>query len=81
MTDERMDGRVKWFDGKKGFGFIVVPIEMDSNDVDGQDYFVHYTEVEKDTEGYKVLKRGQKVSFVPVHAAGGPRAQDVRIIN
>ncbi|MCC6426140.1 MAG: cold shock domain-containing protein [Phycisphaerales bacterium] len=47
------EGVVKWFDPRKGFGFIVGP--------EGQDIFVHYSVIEGD--GYKVLKDGSKVTY------------------
>ena len=50
-------GTVKWFDSKKGYGFIS---ESDSND-DDKDYFVHFSEIKSD--GFKTLNEGQKVSF------------------
>lgn len=46
-------GEVKWFDPRKGFGFIVGP--------DGQDIFVHYTVIEGD--GFRVLRDGAKVEY------------------
>ncbi len=46
-----MKGTVKWFDVRKGFGFIV--------DEDGMDYFVHYSEIQ--AEGFRRLRNGQKV--------------------
>ena len=48
-----VEGEVKWFDQKKGFGFIVGPT--------GQDIFVHYTQIEG--EGYRVLQDGAKVRY------------------
>ena len=48
-----VEGEVKWFDQKKGFGFIIGP--------QGQDIFVHYTQIEGD--GYRVLQDGQKVRY------------------
>jgi CspA family cold shock protein len=48
-----VEGAVKWFDPRKGFGFIVGP--------EGQDIFVHYSVIEGD--GYKVLKDGSKVTY------------------
>mgnify|MGYP006268357627 CR=1 FL=1 len=48
-----VEGNVKWFDPKKGFGFIVGP--------EGQDIFVHYTQIEGD--GFRVLTDGQQVRY------------------
>lgn len=50
-----MRGIVKWFDVRKGFGFIT--------DDEGMDYFVHYSEIQGD--GFKKLRDGQAVSFMP----------------
>lgn len=46
-------GLVKWFDPKKGYGFIVGP--------DGQDIFVHYSKIQGD--GFRVLKDGSTVAY------------------
>lgn len=48
-----VEGLVKWFDPKKGFGFIIGP--------DGQDIFAHYTKIEGD--GFRVLKDGAAVQY------------------
>ncbi|MBE6596846.1 MAG: cold-shock protein [Ruminococcaceae bacterium] len=48
------NGTVKWFNAEKGYGFI-------SNDEGGDDVFVHFSAIQ--TEGFKTLKEGQKVSF------------------
>jgi cold shock protein len=58
MTQEErllksVEGRVKWFDPKKGFGFIIGP--------QGQDIFIHYTQI--DGEGFRVLKDGSNVVY------------------
>lgn len=47
------NGKVKWFNNEKGFGFIEVE--------GGDDVFVHFTAIEGD--GYKSLEEGQEVSF------------------
>ena len=47
-------GKVKWFDGKKGYGFVAET----STDTD---YFVHFSEIQSD--GYKTLEEGQEVTF------------------
>ena len=60
-------GKVKWFDNKKGFGFIA----HDS----GKDIFVHHTSIVGD--GYKTLKEGEVVSFELVESDKGPKAQKV----
>jgi CspA family cold shock protein len=60
-------GKVKWFDNKKGFGFIA----HDS----GKDIFVHHTSIVGD--GYKTLKEGEVVNFELVESDKGPKAQNV----
>lgn len=47
-------GIVKWFNAQKGFGFI-------TNDNGGEDVFVHFSAI--DTNGFKTLEEGQRVSF------------------
>ena len=53
-----IDGVVKWFDPKKGFGFILGP--------QGQDIFAHFTKIEGD--GFKVLKDGSSVNYDAVYS-------------
>ncbi|MDM5190759.1 cold-shock protein CspD [Bacillus sp. DX4.1] len=62
-----MQGKVKWFNGEKGFGFI----ERE----DGDDVFVHFSAIQQD--GYKSLEEGQKVGFDIVEGARGPQAANV----
>lgn len=61
------NGKVKWFNNEKGFGFIEVE--------GGDDVFVHFTAIEGD--GYKSLDEGQEVSFEIVEGNRGPQAANV----
>jgi len=61
-------GTVKWFDSKKGFGFILNP--------DGADVFVHFSSIEGD--GFRSLKDGEKVEFEQIAGAKGFSAQAVK---
>ncbi len=62
-----MEGSVKWFNAQKGYGFI----EVD----DGNDVFVHYSEIQGD--GFKTLDEGQNVEFEIVEGNRGPQAANV----
>ena len=62
-----MTGTVKWFNAKKGFGFI-------STD-EGNDVFVHFSAL--NMEGFKVLDEGDKVEFEVVDGEKGPQAANV----
>ena len=62
------NGTVKWFDAKKGFGFI----STDS----GEDVFCHFSAIQSD--GFKVLEEGDAVSFEITTGAKGPQAANVR---
>jgi len=63
-----MEGKVKWFNESKGFGFI----EPDGS---GQDVFVHYSSISD--EGFKTLKEGDRVSFEIGKGDKGPQALKV----
>lgn len=62
-----MQGKVKWFNAEKGYGFI----ERE----DGDDVFVHYSAINE--EGFKTLEEGQDVEFEIVEGARGPQAANV----
>ena len=61
-------GEVKWFNDRKGFGFI--------SQEDGQDIFVHHTGIESD--GYRTLNEGDQVEFEVEDSDRGPKAVAVR---
>lgn len=62
-----MQGKVKWFNAEKGYGFI----ERE----DGGDVFVHYTAIQ--AEGFRTLNEGDKVTFDIVEGQRGPQAANV----
>lgn len=66
-----MTGKVKWFDSKKGYGFII-------GDDTGREIFVHFTGIVK--EGFKSLSEGQQVSFEIGEGAKGDQAVNVTVI-
>jgi CspA family cold shock protein len=61
-------GRVKWFNEKKGFGFIEVQ-------GGGKDVFVHYSGIQAD--GFKTLMEGDEVQFEVQESQKGPKAVNV----
>lgn len=67
---DREEGTVKWFNVKKGFGFIT----RDS----GGDVFVHFRAIQG--EGRRVLRQGQRVNYKVVEAEKGLQANDVTIV-
>ncbi len=63
-------GRVKWFDEKKGFGFI--------ERQDGGDVFVHFRAI--NGNGFKTLAEGQEVEFEVEQGQKGPQAVNVNLL-
>ena len=61
-------GSVKWFDSKKGFGFIISP--------QGKDVFVHFSSIEGD--GFRSLKDGEMVEYELIEGEKGLSAQHVK---
>lgn len=62
-----LEGKVKWFNPRKGYGFIATS--------DGRDIFVHYSSI--GGEGFKTLDEGDAVTFDVVEGEKGPRATNV----
>jgi len=65
-----MKGTVKWFDSKKGYGFITGE--------DGKEVFVHFSGIIAD--GFKSLNEGQKVEFELSNGAKGEQAVNVTVV-
>jgi len=65
-----MKGKVRWFNNRKGYGFI-------GREDGGRDLFVHYTGIEKD--GYKTLKPKQEVEFDITEGPKGEQAGNVKV--
>jgi CspA family cold shock protein len=64
-----LKGTVKWFDAKKGYGFI--------QGEDGKDIFVHFSHIV--AQGFKSLNQGQDVTFEIIDGPRGVQAANVRI--
>lgn len=64
----RLNGKVKWFNNSKGFGFI--------GREEGADVFVHYSAITGD--GYRSLQEGDSVEFEIVEGPKGPQAANVK---
>ena len=65
-------GTVKWFDNRKGFGFLRCEAICD------EDIFVHYLAIEG--EGFRTLHEGQNVDFETGDGRKGPEARNVRVV-
>ena len=68
--EETLTGKVKWFNSKKGFGFITGD--------NGKDYFLHYSNIEM--EGYKSLNENDKIEFKVEATDNGETAINVKKI-
>ena len=62
-------GKVKWFNNSKGFGFIVP-------DEGGDDVFAHFSQIQM--EGYKTLKTDERVQFEVTDGPNGKQAQNIQ---
>lgn len=67
---QRNTGHVKWFNEKKGFGFIV--------NESGEDVFVHYKDIQGD--GFKTLHENDSVTFIIDKGPKGYKAQNVEVV-
>ncbi|MFY9139719.1 MAG: cold-shock protein [Thermacetogeniaceae bacterium] len=63
-----LEGTVKWFDERKGYGFITGE--------DGKDFFVHFSAIQE--EGFKTLTEGQRVRFEVTEGPRGEQATNVQ---
>ena len=65
-----MKGKVKWFNEKKGYGFITTE--------DGKDVFVHFSAIQG--EGFKSLQEGDSVECEVTKGPKGPQADNVKVV-
>lgn len=63
-----MEGIIKWFDGKKGYGFI--------NGDDGEDYFAHHTALEQGVS----VRENDRVTFDTTETERGKQAQNIKLV-
>lgn len=70
-------GIIKWFSNRKGYGFITLDENDESNE---NDVFVHYSAIEGEDFEYKTLYEGDKVKFEIVEGDKGPQAENVKVI-
>lgn len=68
MENEKLCGKVKWFNNERGYGFIT------SGD---KDYFAHFSEIK--TDGFKSLTEGHSVNFIPSKSLKGASATQIFI--
>lgn len=72
MTD-RLTGKVKWFNNKKGYGFI-----EHNEDGKDEDVFVHYRQIQ--VEGFRTLREGQTVEYEVNRGPKGLQAAEVKVL-
>ena len=76
MSEEKKTGIVKWFNSRKGYGFITLDDSEGATDV-----FVHYTAIKVESEDqYRALNEGDKVTFNVSDGKKGPEAREVEIL-
>ncbi len=71
LNVEKQQGTVKWFDSRKGYGFI--------QSEDGTDVFVHYSAIVAEDDEYKSLNENDEVEYDVVQGNKGPKADKVTI--
>ena len=71
MSGDKVNGKVKWFNNAKGYGFI-------NEDGKTEDLFAHYSAIQM--EGYKTLKAGQPVSFEIIQGPKGLHAVNISTV-
>jgi CspA family cold shock protein len=71
------EGYVKWFDNRKGYGFITLDLEDESED---NDIFVHFSAIQGDDDEYKTLYEGDKVEFEVTEGEKGKQASNVEVV-
>ncbi|MEJ2248818.1 MAG: cold shock domain-containing protein [Candidatus Lokiarchaeota archaeon] len=70
-------GYVKWFDNRKGYGFITLNPDEESEE---DDIFVHYSAISGPDDEYKTLYEGDKVEFEIVEGEKGLQASNVEVV-
>ena len=71
MSEVLLTGLVKWFNTRKGYGFI-------SREDGGRDVFVHYSSIVVPDDSFRDLREGQRVEFILSESERGPVALDVK---
>lgn len=73
MDTERFLGKVVWFSDKRGYGFC-------KRDVDGEEFFTHFSNIISEADTHKTLVAGQTVEFCIGANQRGPQAIEVQVI-